>query len=162
MDGAIGIVFDKDKKVLMVKRRDVPIWVLPGGRIEKSESPQQAVVREVWEESGFQTKVKRKVGEYCYHNSKRINHLFECQIISGSAQTSNESKDVAFFYPNNLPKLHDPQLLTLLNDTRSQDKQIIKKEVPPISKKVIFNEFFKHPTVVIRYLFIRIGIRINT
>lgn len=45
-------MFDNHQKLLLVKRRDVPVWVFPGGGIEKGETPERAVVREVFEESG--------------------------------------------------------------------------------------------------------------
>ena len=50
----VGILFSKDQKeVLLIKRRDVPVWVLPGGGIEKSESLEEAIIREVLEETGW-------------------------------------------------------------------------------------------------------------
>lgn len=52
MDGAIGITFNKKGQLLLVKRRDIPIWVMPGGRIEPNETPQKAAIRESFEESG--------------------------------------------------------------------------------------------------------------
>ncbi len=46
-DGAAAVVFDDEKRnVLLVKRRDVPVWVLPGGGIDPGESPEDAAVRE--------------------------------------------------------------------------------------------------------------------
>ena len=51
--GATALIFkDKRSQVLMIKRRDVPLWVLPGGSIDANESPEEAVVREVLEETG--------------------------------------------------------------------------------------------------------------
>ncbi|MFC8080617.1 NUDIX hydrolase [Streptomyces sp. NPDC057307] len=39
-------------RVLMVFDRYRQSWELPGGRVERGESPRQAAVRELWEESG--------------------------------------------------------------------------------------------------------------
>jgi len=48
MDGAFGLVFGRSlNEILLVKRRDVPVWVVPGGGIEKNETPEDAVVREI-------------------------------------------------------------------------------------------------------------------
>jgi len=53
----IGVVFSPDEKqVLLTKRRDVPVWVLPGGGIERNENPEDAIVREILEETGFHVK----------------------------------------------------------------------------------------------------------
>ena len=46
-----GIVFNNDKtEVLLIKRRDIPVWVLPGGGLDQGESPETGAVREVLEE----------------------------------------------------------------------------------------------------------------
>ena len=60
-----AVIFTKDrKKTLLIKRRDVPVWVLPGGGIEKNESIETAIVREIYEESGYRVKITKKIGEY--------------------------------------------------------------------------------------------------
>lgn len=60
---AIGIIFDKDKRVLLSKR-DNPHssfshgkWQFPGGGIEFGEHPKDTVVREVKEEVGVDVKL---------------------------------------------------------------------------------------------------------
>lgn len=94
-----GIIFSSDRaSVLLIQRRDVPVWVLPGGGIDKGESAEDAIVREILEETGFTVKVDRLVGDYIPINrlSKRT-YLFECFIIGGEAKTSPETKDIRFF-----------------------------------------------------------------
>jgi len=57
----IAVVFTKNRQeVLLIKRRDVPVWVLPGGGIEKDETALGAIIREVKEESGFEVKIVKK------------------------------------------------------------------------------------------------------
>lgn len=51
-----AIVFRDDGAVLLVQRGRAPsagTWSLPGGRIERGETPEQAAVREVREETGL-------------------------------------------------------------------------------------------------------------
>ena len=53
------VIEDKDRKVLLTKRsRKMRVyprsWVLPGGHIEPSESLEDGVIREVFEETGIQ------------------------------------------------------------------------------------------------------------
>ena len=54
-------IVHKEKKILMVKHRHEgeEWWCLPGGRIEVNETPEQAALRELWEECRVQGKVIR-------------------------------------------------------------------------------------------------------
>jgi hypothetical protein len=47
-----GVVF-RDDCILLVKERADGLWTLPGGWADVNESPKEAVVREVEEESGY-------------------------------------------------------------------------------------------------------------
>ncbi|MDS8762056.1 NUDIX domain-containing protein, partial [Streptococcus pneumoniae] len=58
--GSAGVVIDQDK-ILMVKSKASGKWSIPSGEIETGESPQQACIREVWEETGFRTEVKKQL-----------------------------------------------------------------------------------------------------
>src|SRR5262245_21885160 len=62
-DSAFAIILDSDL-ILLVKARDKDTWQLPGGRIETGESPVDAVVREVKEETGLLAQVGRLTGRY--------------------------------------------------------------------------------------------------
>ena len=56
---AIALV-DSDGRILLAKRPDnkpmAGVWEFPGGKIEKSETPEQALIREINEELGVNTK----------------------------------------------------------------------------------------------------------
>ena len=54
---ATGFVFDDDGKILMVKHKKLGVWLPPGGHIDENELPCDAVVREVFEETGVKVQV---------------------------------------------------------------------------------------------------------
>jgi 8-oxo-dGTP diphosphatase len=60
-----AIITDSSGRLLLIRRGHEPgrgLWSLPGGRIEPGESDEQAVIREVCEETGLSVRVGRLVG----------------------------------------------------------------------------------------------------
>jgi len=62
-DSAFAIILHS-RHILLVKARDKNNWQLPGGRLEPGETPAQAVIREVKEETGLRAQVGRLTGRY--------------------------------------------------------------------------------------------------
>jgi 8-oxo-dGTP pyrophosphatase MutT (NUDIX family) len=60
--GAYALIHDSDGRVLLVRAANGRFY-LPGGRIEPSETPQQALAREVGEECGLSVRVTEPLGE---------------------------------------------------------------------------------------------------
>lgn len=51
-------VYDKySKKFLLVHHKKMGTWVQPGGHVEINESPEEAAIREVFEETGLEIKI---------------------------------------------------------------------------------------------------------
>lgn len=163
MDGATIIVFDiSKKKILLVKRRDIPVWVLPGGRIEKDETPKQAAIREAKEETGFDIKIVRQIAEYTHKDSHKKNYLFEARVISGAPTLNAEAKDIDFFDLDDLPEIRHPLISEWLADLQKKTHKIIERKIQGVTVKQALSQIHKHPILVIRFLLTRIGIRINT
>jgi 8-oxo-dGTP pyrophosphatase MutT (NUDIX family) len=163
MDGATVFAFDKDKKkIVLVKRRDIPVWVIPGGGIEKGETPEEAAIRETREESGFEIIINRKVAEYIHIGSKKKNHLFEGVVVGGRARLSNESKEVKFFELGNLPENRHPLINEWLADVNKKSKNVIVREIQGVTIQQALRQIHKHPVMVIRFILVRMGIHINT
>jgi ADP-ribose pyrophosphatase YjhB (NUDIX family) len=60
-----AVVHDAAGRLLLIQRGHDPhrgLWSLPGGRIEAGESPEQAVVREVREETGLDVVPGEQIG----------------------------------------------------------------------------------------------------
>lgn len=103
-----GAVF-QDGKLLMVRERMDGGWTLPGGWADVGDRPSQAAEREVWEEAGFHVKARQVVGVY---DANRVGPLevfhafkivFLCELLDGEARPSNETSEVAFFGPDEIP-----------------------------------------------------------
>jgi maltose O-acetyltransferase len=43
-EGAFVVIFNEEKRILLVRRRDFPIWDLPGGRLEKEEIKKEIII----------------------------------------------------------------------------------------------------------------------
>ena len=54
---ATGIVFNSAKQVLMIFHKKLQVWLLPGGHIEENELPDDAVLREIYEETGVKAEI---------------------------------------------------------------------------------------------------------
>jgi 8-oxo-dGTP diphosphatase len=157
-----GIVFNAPKtEVLLIKRRDIPVWVLPGGGLDPGETPEEGAKREFLEETGFQSSIVRKIAEYLPVNTMtKFSHLFECQILSGSMKTGAETKDIRFFPLNSLPNL-PPPYEGWIRDAAANHSTILRKKIEGVSYWVLVKLLLQHPILVGRYLLTKIGIHIN-
>ncbi|MBI5345928.1 MAG: NUDIX hydrolase [Chlamydiae bacterium] len=161
---AMGIIFSENRKeILLIKRRDVPVWVLPGGGIDFNESEETCVIREVFEESGFKVKIIRKVGEYYPINRlTRITHIFECKIIEGKPTTGKETQEVKFFPLDKLPKEIPPPYDEWISESILNYPYVIKRKLDSVTYVRLLKNFLLHPIMVIRFLLSRVGIYINS
>lgn len=50
---ATGIVIDEHKRALVIRHKKLGVWLPPGGHVEPNETPDDAVLREIWEETGI-------------------------------------------------------------------------------------------------------------
>lgn len=122
-NGAFVVIFSRQRKrVLLVKRRDFPVWVLPGGGIETGESVKEAAIREVREETGFKVELSRKVTKYITADKKTVT-LFEGRVIKGRARPSLESEEVCYFPLTNLPVSLFPAHKKRIEDALTRTKK---------------------------------------
>ena len=107
LSSVTGIVYDEQNRILLVKQSDVGLWSTPGGSIDPLETPADAVVREVWEETGLYVAPTKLLGVYggpmcsvTYPNGDQVTYItnvFECEVRAGSlSTTSDETVDATF------------------------------------------------------------------
>jgi ADP-ribose pyrophosphatase YjhB (NUDIX family) len=101
-----------DNKILLVKEVTDGCWAMPGGWADVGDTPSEVATRETFEESGYKVKPTKVVGVFDANRSGRPLELFHaykivflCDLLGGSATTSNETLDVGFFPFEELPEL---------------------------------------------------------
>jgi len=84
--------------VLLARRSDLQGWELPGGRAEPGESGEQAVLREIREETGIEAVVERLVGDWRRSGFRpHTARVYRCRAVGGEARPSDETPRVAWF-----------------------------------------------------------------
>ena len=91
-----GFTVNDRNEVLLVKspRRG---WEFPGGIVEPGESLQEALKREIFEESGIRIEITGFIGICKNIQTDVVNIDFCCKYVSGVPTISDESTDVGWF-----------------------------------------------------------------
>ena len=111
-----GLVFDESHRLLMVRHAHENGWGVLGGAIEPDETPEDAVVREVWEETSLQvepTRLRAVLGgpqfRVTYPNGDQVGYIaavFDCRPIGGTIRPDGiEVVEARFFEQSELVSL---------------------------------------------------------
>ncbi|WP_226683234.1 NUDIX domain-containing protein [Sutcliffiella horikoshii] len=111
-----AVIQNEKSEILFQYPRNSEYWSLPAGAIEPGESPYEAVVREVWEETGLEVEPTHVMGvfggkdfRHTYANGDQVEYqvtIFECKIVRGTLEAvDGESEILKFFNEDNIPKL---------------------------------------------------------
>lgn len=108
----VDAVIERNGEILLVKRGNPPfegMHALPGGFVDSGETVEEAVVREMSEETGLRTEVVRVLG--VYSDPKRdprghtVSVVFELKAKGGVPKAGDDAAEAAFFPLDRLPPL---------------------------------------------------------
>ncbi|KJE49264.1 MULTISPECIES: NUDIX hydrolase [Acidiplasma] len=104
---AVGGIIIKNNQVLLGKRRDEPNknkWAIPGGKVNLNETLEEALKREMHEETGLIIKTGKlmAVAEFINTNFHYVILDYECIIMGGNLKAGSDSLEIKFFDINSL------------------------------------------------------------
>ena len=153
--------------ILLVQRKDVPVWVLPGGGIDTGETAEDAAARELFEETGLQIPQLRHIATFTQKSRLTTDTYFFYgqmateEALSGTGLTlcPIETADAKFFPISELPRfifpIHKEWIKSLIHHIRSHSEEDLEPLIRPIYEVTpvwILKMAICHPLLVIRYL----------
>ncbi|MEN3941089.1 NUDIX domain-containing protein [Prosthecobacter sp. SYSU 5D2] len=124
MPAVAAVIHDENGHLLLQEKHDGS-WSLPAGAIEPGETPQEAVAREVLEETGLRStssEVITTLGgvefRHTYANGDEVEYvivLFRCRVVPCSdVLDTEETRSLRYFSRVDMPALELPYDLDLL------------------------------------------------
>ncbi|MDQ0577601.1 NUDIX hydrolase [Agromyces albus] len=121
---SVVVVMNSTNQVLLVRQDyGYRFFGLPGGKIEDGESPDEAAIRELFEETGLRTNAvtPHSVHDLVYpgSGSKYRAHVFSCDQATGvlDVQMPDEISSVGWYALNELPSPLTPSAQAVLSMT---------------------------------------------
>ncbi|MFJ9610505.1 NUDIX hydrolase [Kitasatospora sp. NPDC101176] len=115
-----GAVVREDGRVLAIRRADNGTWEPPGGVLELTETVEDGLCREVYEETGLKVRVERLTGVYKNVRRGIVALVFRCRPESGIEQLSEETLEVGWLTPaevsDRMAEVYAVRLLDALRD----------------------------------------------
>ncbi|HWQ89041.1 MAG TPA: NUDIX hydrolase [Desulfitobacteriaceae bacterium] len=120
----LGVVLHNNRILLAQKIDDnqKPLWQLPGGTVENNETDENAIIREVFEETGITCSPSEKLGERIHPNTKQLISYWLCNYKTGQASVKEPEKFFSVLWVSK-----EDALPLLGNDLYEPIKQVLLK-----------------------------------
>ncbi|MEM0078199.1 MAG: NUDIX domain-containing protein, partial [Thermoplasmata archaeon] len=109
---AVDGIIEEYGKVLLIKRRNEPFkgyYALPGGFVEYGERVEEAIKREIFEETGFEVEIKKLLGVYSSPDRDPRGHtvsiVYILEKVGGNGRAGDDAEKIEFFDIKKLPEL---------------------------------------------------------
>jgi 8-oxo-dGTP pyrophosphatase MutT (NUDIX family) len=124
--GVLGLVTDKDGRVLLARHSYMSGWLMPGGGVARGEPPEHALMRELKEEVGFLRGTGPElVRPYTRRGGWATNVvlLYRVRDAEIDFKPNLEIREAAFFAPDALPPY-------VTSSTRSRIEETLGNKPP--------------------------------
>jgi len=132
--GATLIIFDSERRVLMIRRTDKNCWCFPGGSVELGEKVENVAIRETLEETGLHAEELKLFGvfsgEELYYKYPNGDEVYNIDIVyitnkySGNIAECKSEKECRFFAIDELPEKISPPQIPIVNKLKDEFHQI--------------------------------------
>ena len=125
--GARAIILN-EANILLVKNINVNHWSLPGGKIDKEETPEECLLRELKEELALSiSKTDYKLGEYLSNQEGKRDmvYIFVIKLFSSTFQKQWELQDAQWFPLSRLPENLSPAASRRIAEFQNGSRNII-------------------------------------
>lgn len=135
---SIFVIDPETKRILLVKHREFKKWVQPGGHLEHNETPEEAAMREVFEETNIKVKI---LGEHFPREDDFIRPLgIQCNRKEGYVQV-----DILYFgipSGNTEPYVDDEETIAAKWFTREELDELNVFEDIKITMDYLLRKYF--------------------
>lgn len=104
---AAGVVATVDDHLVLLRRAIEPAygaWVFPGGFVDRGEHPEEAAVREAFEEANVRVRLDGMLGIYSHPpGSHVVLVVYHGVVVGGELAAMDESLEAGLFPPTALP-----------------------------------------------------------
>ena len=102
----VGALCVRDNKILMAKRNIHPrkgYWTLPAGFMENAETVKVGALRETFEETGSEAKVKMPYTMFSLPHINQIHFFYLADLLDENYGPTSESMEVKLFDESEIP-----------------------------------------------------------